>query len=480
MQEGQKIRDYILEEKIGEGGMGEVWRARHAILDRQVAIKAMSRHLEADPEFGQRFLQEAQSQARLNHPRIVGVSDFFVEGEQYFLVMPLMSGRSLADRLHEIQGPLPVSDALVVARDVLEALDHAHQQGIIHRDVKPSNILLDRDSHASLTDFGIALSLGRRRVTLTRTSLGTPHYMSPEQIRSPKNVDHRTDVYSFGCVLYEMLTGRPPFAEAADAEDTDFAVKEAHVYKVPEPLRTWNPRVPAWLEAVVLRALAKEPDERFLGCGEFRRTLDEPDSAPPLVPAAPEPVRAVQKPGPAPAYAHAQTRARGRRLPAVLIGLALAVLAALVVFAMRDRGQPGGPAADELTTDFTTAEPADASIGVVEITEEGGEQETAEPLGTDLETVEPGEEEAAAAEPVEGDAKDAPPEEGEAGPAKPEEAKAGPTKPKEGAKKKKPKPPETLEPITTNIEVQAGVNPPENTDLGTVEPLGTDLRPPGP
>jgi eukaryotic-like serine/threonine-protein kinase len=484
MQEGQKIRDYVLEEKIGEGGMGEVWRARHAILDRQVAIKAMARHLETDPEFGRRFLQEAQSQARLNHPRIVGVSDFFAEDGQYFLVMPLMSGKSLADRLHELQSPLPVSDALVVARDVLEALDHAHQEGIIHRDVKPSNILLDRDGHASLTDFGIALSLGRHRVTLTRTSLGTPHYMSPEQIRSPKTVDHRTDVYSFGCVLYEMLTGRPPFAEAADAEDTDFAVKEAHVYQAPEPLRKWNPRVPAWLEAVVLRALAKNPDERFLGCGEFRRTLDEPDAALPLSPAAPEPVRAAKKPGPAAAYAHAQARPRGRHLPTVLIGLALAVLAALVVFAMRDRGQPGGPAADELTTDFTTAAPADASIGVVEITEEGGEpreQETAEPLGTDLEAVEPEEEEAAAAGPAEGDAKDAPPEEGEAGPPQPKEKpKAGPPKPEEGAKKKKkPQPPETLEPITTDIEVQGGIKPPMDTDLGTVEPLGTDLRPPG-
>src|SRR6185436_17722789 len=117
------IRDYIFEEKIGEGGMGEVWRARHAILDRKVAIKAMARHLETDPEFGRRFLQEAQSQARLTDPRIVGVSDFFAEGGQYFLVMPLMSGKSLADRLHEIQGPLSVSDALVVARDVLDALD---------------------------------------------------------------------------------------------------------------------------------------------------------------------------------------------------------------------------------------------------------------------------------------------------------------------------------------------------------------------
>jgi eukaryotic-like serine/threonine-protein kinase len=464
MQEDQKIRDYVLEEKIGEGGMGEVWRARHAILDRHVAIKAMARHLESDPEFGRRFLQEAQSQARLNHPRIVGVSDFFAEDGQYFLVMPLLSGKSLADRLHELQGPLHISDALVIARDVLEALDYAHQQGVIHRDVKPSNILLDHEGHASLTDFGIALSLGRRRVTLTRTSLGTPHYMSPEQIRSPKTVDHRTDVYSFGCVLYEMLTGRPPFAEAADAEDTDFALKEAHVYRAPEPLRKWNPQVPAWLEAVVLRALAKNPDERFSGCGEFRRTLDAPDSALPVSPAAPEPARAVRRSGPVPVAAHAQ----GRRLPAVLIGLVLAIVVALVAVAMRDRWQPGETAADEMTTDFTTAEPASTNMGAVEIKEERAprrERRTTEPLVTDTEAPDP--EEPAPAEPGK--------EEG-AETAKPTEQEKG----KDKEKDKEKKDPETVEILVTDLEVKGGVTPPMDTDLGTVEPLGTDLRPPVP
>src|SRR6266545_622624 len=197
MQPGQRIRDYVFEEKIGEGGMGEVWRAEHGILQRPVAIKVMARHLEADHEFGQRFLQEARAQARLSHPRIVGVSDFFAEAGQYFLVMPLMSGKTLADRLHEVQGPLPVGEALAIARDVLDALDYAHQQGVIHRDVKPSNVLLDIGGHACLTDFGIALSLGRSRLTRTGASLGTPHYMSPEQIRAPRTLDHRTDVYSF-------------------------------------------------------------------------------------------------------------------------------------------------------------------------------------------------------------------------------------------------------------------------------------------
>src|SRR6185436_19309935 len=373
------IRDYIFEEKIGEGGMGEVWRARHAILDRKVAIKAMARHLESDPEFGQRFLQEAQSQARLSHPHIVGVSDFFAEGGQYFLVMPLLSGESLADRLHELQAPLPVSDALIIARDVLEALDYAHQQGVIHRDVKPSNILLDGEGHASLTDFGIALSLGRQRVTHTTTSLGTPHYMSPEQIRSPRNLDHRTDVYSFGCVLYEMLTGHPPFADAAGAEDTDFALKEAHVYRVPDSLRKRNPQVPAWLDAAVLRALAKNPDERFPGCGEFRRTLDAPHavlaaSSPAVSPAdspVAVPVRApaaerrqdppiVKRVGPAPAV-------QARRAPValiVLIALAVAALAALV-FATRNHWGTEKRAVETLTTDLGTSEPKDTDVKVV-------------------------------------------------------------------------------------------------------------------
>ncbi|HYU30803.1 MAG TPA: serine/threonine-protein kinase [Thermoanaerobaculia bacterium] len=467
MQEGQKIRDYVLEEKIGEGGMGEVWRARHIILKREVAIKAMAPHLETDPEFGRRFLQEAQEQARLDHPRIVGVSDFFAEDGQYFLVMSLMSGKSLADRLHELHGPLPVSDALAVARDVLDALDYAHQQGVIHRDVKPSNILLDREGHACLTDFGIALSLGRRHLTQTVASFGTPHYMSPEQIQSPRSVDHRTDVYSFGCVLYEMLTGRPPFVDAAASGDTDFALKEAHIHRVPESLRKWNPKVPAWLDAIVLRALAKNPDERFSGCGEFRRTLDAPPSS---AAAVPEPVRVVRKPGPAPA--------RGGRLPAALIALALVVVAVLAFFAFRQRPASGEPA-DEMMTDLaaTTTEPMTTEpVGIVELptreTAEPQEPATTEPMETDLASDEPAKSEkkkdAATTEPL---VTDAP----RAEPAVPEPA-VPPKKKKKGN--------ETREPLTTEKQDHGGalhggvVPPPMDTDLGTDDPLGTDMAPP--
>lgn len=462
MQEGEKIRDYILEEKIGEGGMGEVWRAEHTILHRKVAIKAMARHVEADPEFGQRFLQEAQSQARLSHPRIVHVTDFFAEDGQYFLVMPLLSGKNLADRLHEVQAPLSVGEALAVARDVLDALDYAHQQGVIHRDVKPSNVLLGEDGHASLTDFGIALSLGRQRVTQATTSLGTPHYMSPEQIRSPRNVDHRTDVYSFGCVLYEMLTGRPPFADAVDSDDTDFALKEAHVYRAPESLRTWNPQIPAWLDAVVLRALAKNPDERFSGCGEFRRTLEAPaaeaSAAAQPIPPAPAPVRAVKKTGDAPV---------GKRLPVALIaGIAVvvAVLAALVLFATRERWGSEAPPAEGLTTDLSTTEPMDPNVEVIEAGNATPTRprtnETVEPVTTDL------------GAPAMTDAGDA----GEVGTEQESDQGIVETVPVEIDIRPARPEPETTEPVTTSLE--GGISPPADTEPATVEPLGTDLAPP--
>jgi eukaryotic-like serine/threonine-protein kinase len=282
----QKVRDYVLEDKIGEGGMGEVWSARHSVLHRQVAIKVMARQLAADPRFGERFLQEARAQAALEHPRILGVTDFFAEDGVYYLVMPLMSGESLAQRIDRTAGPLPQAEALAIARDILDALDYAHRRGVIHRDVKPSNIMLDPAGHAYLMDFGIALALGQQRVTRTGTSLGTPHYISPEQIKNAKTLDHRADVYSLGCVLYEMLAGRTPFLAAEDEGDTDFALKEAHLYKQPEPIRTVNPAVAPGLDEAVLRALKKNPDERYGGCGEFRRALEAWDRPAPAAPAA--------------------------------------------------------------------------------------------------------------------------------------------------------------------------------------------------
>ncbi|HBL27469.1 MAG TPA: hypothetical protein DD490_11595 [Acidobacteria bacterium] len=314
MQTGQRIRDYVLDRKIGEGGMGEVWSATHEMLQRQVAIKAMAPDLARAPEFEARFLDEARAQAALQHPRILGVTDFFREGGVYYLVMPLLSGQPLDERIAAARGPLPLAEAAHIASDLLEALDYAHRQRVIHRDVKPSNVLLDQSGHAHLMDFGIALLIGHDRRTRTGASLGTPYYMSPEQIRAPKKLDHRTDVYSAACVIYEMLTGRPPFiTEEEDEGNTDYVLQESHVHRQPEPLRRWNPSVPPALDDAVLRGLAKQPDQRYSGCGEFRRALEAAVSgsepAPPPV-AAPQPAwpastPAISAPAPLPAWGSA-------------------------------------------------------------------------------------------------------------------------------------------------------------------------------
>jgi serine/threonine-protein kinase len=366
MQTGQQIRDYVLDQKIGEGGMGEVWSATHQVLHRPVAIKAMAAHLAADPQFEQRFLDEARAQAILQHPRILGVTDFFREGGVYYLVMPLVYGRPLDDRLAEAGGPLPLGEAVAIASDLLDALDYAHQRGIIHRDVKPSNILLDRAGQAYLTDFGIALLVGQDRRTRTGTSLGTPHYMSPDQIRSPRTIDHRADVYSAACVIYEMLAGRPPFLADDGEGDTDFVLKEAHLRKDPEPIRRWNPAVPLAVDLAVLRGLAKQPDQRYGGCGEFRRALGaaaagltppplqvNPRSAPPPVP-PPLPPPVYQPPLPLPVPVPRPSRSGF--FWGIGLGVVLAFIALVAIGVMM--AQKEEPEVEESTT--TVAEESTA------------------------------------------------------------------------------------------------------------------------
>src|SRR5262245_34478876 len=222
-----------------------------------------------DANIYNRFVQEAVATANLEHPNIVSVYDFFSINDDAFLVMSYIDGGSLQDRLKN-RRRLSLSEALHIAGDILGALNFAHQRGIVHRDVKPSNILLSPDSHAYLVDFGIALVLGKTRTTRFGANVGTPDYMSPEQIRGGQ-LDHRTDVYSFGCVLYEMLTGRSPFRQAD--EDTEFTLMERHMSDLPAPLRTLNSAVDEKTEAAVMRALAKDRENRFAGCADMAKAL---------------------------------------------------------------------------------------------------------------------------------------------------------------------------------------------------------------
>ena len=282
--QGKRIREWEIDTLLGEGGMGQVWRARHNLLNRAFAIKVIAQELLADPKFESLFLQEAGTQAELQHPHIIPTTDFFVEDGLHCLVMPYVEGQSLEERLDRNRDPqtgkrlpLPLDEALGIARQVLQALDYAHQHRVIHRDVKPSNILLDRRGNAYLTDFGVALKMDKPRTTSTGKVVGTSAYMSPEQIQRPREMDHRTDVYSFGCVLYEMLAGGPVFETEGVEGDTDFFIKESHVKRMPEPLSKRNPKanVPEKIEAIVMKALAKNPNERFAGCGEFARALEK-------------------------------------------------------------------------------------------------------------------------------------------------------------------------------------------------------------
>lgn len=273
----QRLKHYVIKDQIAGGGMGEVWRAWDDVCNEFVAIKAITDDLFFDAGFSKRFLDEGRRHLKLAHPNIVPVLDIFNADNQNCLVMELIEGMSLTDLIKSRpERRLSISEALPIIQDLLNALNYAHMHGIIHRDVKPSNVLLDKKGRAYLIDFGIALAIGEDRRTRTGQTIGTPHYMSPEQIVSPREIDHRTDVYSAGCVFYEMLTGRPPFiADLGATGDVDFAIKRAHVNMQPIPPAELVSTIPAHINDVIMLALQKKPDNRLPGCQEFLRLLSE-------------------------------------------------------------------------------------------------------------------------------------------------------------------------------------------------------------
>ncbi len=287
---GIYISHYLIKDLICQGGMGDVWRADDLGSDQPVAIKAVAHDLFLDPDFRIRIQDEARRHLRLYHRNIVPVIDVFESPGETCIVMKLIEGTSLKNLLENVTaGRLQETQAIQIMEDILKALDYGHQRGIVHRDVKPSNVLLDKDHRALLIDFGIALSSGEERRTRTGQIVGTPPYMSPEQITKPTHIDHRSDVYSAGCVLYEMLTGRPPFVKGEDGiGDTDYSIQEAHVKNRPQNPRKHIETISADLDRLVMKALEKNPEKRIPGCREFIRLLEglgldpvhEPDSDP--------------------------------------------------------------------------------------------------------------------------------------------------------------------------------------------------------
>jgi serine/threonine protein kinase len=271
MKPGFKVGQFVVERPLGDGGMAEVWLGRNQHIGTPVAIKFLNAQFASRPDIEARFLNEGKRQGALDHPNIVKVFGFEYVGSQSFLILQYIEGEPLDVRLQ--RGPLSKEEALRVSTGVLNALQFAHTNGVVHRDVKPSNILLDRGGHPYLGDFGIVLAVNDARMTTTGTSMGTPHYMSPEQIARPIEVDQRADIYSFGCVLFEMLTGRVPFDPPASQGNTDFNVKLAHLQSAPPAPRSYNPAIPPAVEGVVQRCLAKEPGQRYATCAELREAL---------------------------------------------------------------------------------------------------------------------------------------------------------------------------------------------------------------
>ncbi len=253
---GELVGQYRILEKLGEGGLATVFRALDETLDRFVAMKVLHMSLGDNPRLMLRFRQEAQVIAKLEHPNIVPIYNFDEKDTQPYLVLKYVNGKSLQDRL--IKGALPQTEILQVASAVGAALQHAHQSKILHRDVKPSNILLDQEEKIYITDFGLAkLISDEPGITTDPKPLGTPYYISPEQAAGMKRLTEGTDIYSFGVVLYELCVGKVPF------EGDTLTIIHNHIFE-PLPLPTsLKPDLPTAVERVLLRALAKNPNERF-------------------------------------------------------------------------------------------------------------------------------------------------------------------------------------------------------------------------
>ncbi|HEX2322472.1 MAG TPA: Stk1 family PASTA domain-containing Ser/Thr kinase [Streptosporangiaceae bacterium] len=263
---------YELDGIVGRGGMAEVYRARDLRLDRVVAVKTLREDLARDQTFQARFRREAQSAASLNHPSIVAVYDTGEDNAGMshvpFIVMEFVDGRTIRDLLRDDRRLLP-ERALEITDGVLRALDYSHRAGIVHRDIKPGNVMLNRQGEIKVMDFGIARAVADTQATMTQTAqvIGTAQYLSPEQARGER-VDARSDLYSVGCLLYELLTGRPPFTG-----DSPVSIAYQHVREAPIPPSRVDPELPPWADPIVLRAMEKDPAERYQSAAEMRSDI---------------------------------------------------------------------------------------------------------------------------------------------------------------------------------------------------------------
>lgn len=314
---GTVIGGYRIESKIGEGGMGTVYRAIETNLERRVAIKVLNADLARNAVIAERFRSEARAQANLNHTNIAVLYAFVVQENLAMMVMEFVEGENFQQMI-ERRGLIPSNEAIPWFKQALLGVGAAHRMGVIHRDIKPSNLMLNTHGIVKVMDFGIAKVIGERGLTRTGSQVGTVYYMSPEQIKGEK-VDVRSDLYSLGVTLYEMLTAHVPFAS-----NTDFRVLTDHVQTPPPLPSTFYPYIPKGIENIVLKALEKNPDDRFQSVEEFGSALEHPELwenyIPKFAPVPGSPVELGATPAPynpnAPTYAGAGQTYHGGATPA--------------------------------------------------------------------------------------------------------------------------------------------------------------------
>ena len=327
---------YVLEEPIAHGGMAAVWKARDEVLARFVALKILNEGLSEDPSFLERFRTEALAAARLSHPNVVQTFDTGLdEAGRHFIVMEYCQGGTLADLVAR-EGPLPPGRAVAITGHICDALAYAHRHGVVHRDIKPGNVLIGVDGAIKVGDFGIAkAAFASKDITTTGQVLGTVTYLSPEQARG-EEPDGRSDIYSTGVLLYELLTGRPPFEG-----ETAVATALSHIEEPARSPGSVKGGIPRSLDTAVLRALAKDVDDRYTTADEMRRALEE----------ACAPTRSVVPPAPAQPREESADDEPG-------IGRVLALIAAIVLIALLVAyvagESPRPPASDEAGNDSST------------------------------------------------------------------------------------------------------------------------------
>jgi serine/threonine protein kinase len=390
-----QLGSYRIEGYIGRGGMGVVYRAEHVHLGRQVALKLLAPELAENESFRERFVRESRVAARVDHPNVIPIYEAGEVDGSYFIAMRYVDGFDLREILHS-EGPLELRKALVILTQVAGALDAAHAQGLVHRDVKPGNILsVGGSEHYYLTDFGLTKAISSDTAfTATGQFVGTTDYVAPEQIEG-KELDRRTDVYSLGCVFYECLAGTTPFHR-----DSDMAVMWAHMQEPPPRVTDRRPELPAGLDAVIATAMAKSKDDRYpscstfaaaarsaleLGTGESYAGIGSPPALPVVAPPAPpiqspvasgahtSPGEAVPVPAahyggggdPGMPYAQLQTPPPPRQKPLTAIALVVGALvlagggtaAALIISNQKDKTVAAAPAAAKTVIQKTQAAP---------------------------------------------------------------------------------------------------------------------------